>query len=97
MDDRLDQLFERLAATPTDRSMDLLDLEIGRAIGRRRGETRTAAALAPVRMASVGMALAMGVTVGGVIAATAIGVPRQPGAFLLAGNLAPSALLEDAR
>jgi hypothetical protein len=97
MEERLDHLFERMSATPADRSLDMLDLEIGRAISRRRREARTATALAPVRMASIGLALAMGVTVGGVTAATAIVAPPQPGAFALAGDLAPSALLEGAR
>ena len=97
MDERLDQLFERLAAAPADRSLDFLDFEVGRDIRRRRTEARAASALVPVRFASIGLALAMGVTVGGVIAATAIVAPHQPGAFAMAANLAPSTLLEDGR
>jgi hypothetical protein len=94
MDKRLDQLFEQLAAAPADRSLDFLDFEVGRAIGRRRGEARIASALAPVRVASVGLALAMGVTVGGV---TAIVAPLQPASFSMAANLAPSTLLDSGR
>ena len=97
MDKRLDQLLERLARTPADRSLDSLDIEVGRAIGRRRREVGTASALAPVRVASVGLALAMGVTVGGVIAATALVTPSEPGVFSLAASLAPSTLLADGR
>lgn len=97
MDERLDQLFERLAAMPAERSLNLLDFEVGRAISKLRGAARAASALAPVRVASIGLALAMGVTVGGVTAATAIVTPRPAGAFSTAASLAPSTLLEDGR
>jgi hypothetical protein len=97
MDERLDQLLERLAATPAERSLNFLEFEVGRAISKQRGSAQTASALAPVRIASIGLALAMGVTVGGVTAATAIVAPRPAGAFSMAANLAPSTLLEDGR
>ena len=97
MNERLDRLLDRLASAPADRSLDFLDVEVGRTINKRRNEARTASALAPVRVASVGLALAMGVTVGGVTAATAIVTPPQPGVFSMAADLAPSTLLEYGR
>lgn len=93
---RLDRVFEQLAARPADRSLESLDLEVVRAIRKRRSDARTASALAPVRIASVGMALAMGVAVGAVTAA-AIETPRQPGVSLMASRLAPSTLLDAGR
>ena len=97
MSDRLDDLLDRLAAAPMDRGLDGLEADVGRAIRRRRGETRTTLMLAPVRIASVGLALAMGVTAGGVTAAAAMAGPRPAGAFSGAADLAPSTLLEGRR
>lgn len=97
MTERLDRLFEQLAAAPADRSLDFLDVEVGRAIGKRRSDARTASALAPIRVASIGLTLAMGVIAGGVSTAAATGAPRQPGAFPVAASLAPSTLLDGGR
>ena len=94
MNERLDDLVERLAASPTDRSLDHLEAQVTRGIARRQAQARTAAALAPVRLASIGMALAMGVAVGGVTAASSMVGPRPPGAFGVAADLAPSTLLD---
>jgi len=94
MSERLDELVARLAASPTDRSLDGLDAQIGHSIANRRREARTQAALAPVRVASIGLALAMGVTVGGALATSAIVAPHPYGTFSIAANLAPSTLLE---
>ena len=93
MNDRLDHLLERLAATPTDCPLDAFEAGVSRGIVQRRSQARTAMALAPVRFASIGLALAMGVTVGGLTVATA----RQPAGFSSAVDLAPSTLLEDGR
>ena len=93
MNERLDHLVDRLAASPTDRSLDHLEAQVSRGIAGRQAQARTAAAMAPVRVASIGLALAMGVTVGGVTAASSIGSPRLAGAFG-AADLAPSTLLE---
>jgi hypothetical protein len=97
MSDRLDDLVGRLSATPIDRGLDRLEADVGRAIQRRRGEVHTTALLAPVRIASIGLALAMGVTAGGVTAAAAIAGPRTSGVFSGAADLAPSTLLEGRR
>jgi hypothetical protein len=94
MSDRLDDLLDRLAAAPIDRGLDGLEADVGRAIRRRRGEVRTTALLAPVRVASIGLALAMGITAGGVTAAAAMAGPHPSGAFSSAADLAPSTLLE---
>ena len=97
MSDRLDDLINRLAAAPIDRSLAALEADIGRRIARRRREARATMLLAPVRVASVGLALAMGVAAGGLTAAAALAEPRSPGAFSGATDLAPSTLLEGAR
>ena len=94
MSDRLDELMGRLAGSPADRALDGLEAEIGHRIRVSRREARTTRLLAPVRIASIGLALAMGVTVGGVTAAAAMAGPRTPGVFSAATQLAPSTLLE---
>ena len=94
MSDQLDSLVERLAAAPTDRSLDHFEADVGRGVARWRARAQTARTLAPVRIASIGLALAMGVTVGGVTAAASIAVPRAQGVFSTATDLAPSTLLE---
>ena len=97
MSDRLDELIDRLAATPTDRSLDGLEADVGRGIRQHRSEARATTLLATVRIATVGIALAMGITTGGVTAATAMAGPRASGVFSGAANLAPSTLLEGRR
>lgn len=94
MNERLDELVARLAASPMDRSLDGLDGEIGRSIAGRRLQARTSAALAPVRVASVGLALVMGIAAGGAVATSSIVAPHPYGTFSIAANLAPSTLLE---
>jgi hypothetical protein len=90
----IDELVQRLAAQPLDRSLDSLELEISRGIARRRADLKTSAALAPVRFASIGLALAMGVTVGSLVAASTISTPQQLSTFSVSAHLAPSTLLE---
>jgi hypothetical protein len=97
MSDRLDELIDRLAAGPTDRSLHRLEADVGRGIRRRRSEARATTLLASVRIASVGIALAMGITTGGVTAAAVLAGPRASGIFSGAANLAPSTLLEGRR
>lgn len=94
MSNQLDELFRRLARAPTDRSLDSLEAEIARAIGLHQREVRNAAALTPVRIASIGLALAMGVTVGGVAAAAAVAHPHPAVGATSAIRFAPSNLLE---
>ena len=94
MSERLDELVARLAASPMDRSLDDLDDEIGRSIADRRIHARTSAALAPVRVAAVGLALVMGIAVGGAVATSVIVASHPYGTFSIAENLAPSTLLE---
>lgn len=94
MNERLDHLVDRLAAAPTDRSLEHFEAQVTRGIARRQAQARAAAALAPVRVASIGLALAMGVTVGGVTAASSMGAPRPAGAFGVTADLAPSTLLD---
>ncbi|ODT85032.1 hypothetical protein [Phenylobacterium sp. SCN 70-31] len=97
MSERLDELVDRLAASPADRSLDGLEAQIGRSIASRRRDARALAALAPVRFASVSLALAMGLTAGGAVAASAALAPQHDGAFSSGAHLAPSNLLEGHR
>jgi hypothetical protein len=90
----IDDLVGWLAAQPLDRSLDGLELEISRGIARRRADLKTGAALVPVRVASIGLALAMGVTAGGLAAASTVSTPRQLSTFSISAHLAPSTLLE---
>lgn len=97
MSDRLDELVGRLAGSPTDRALDGLEADVGRHILLRRQEARANRFLAPVRVASIGLALAMGVTAGGLNAAAAVARPQASGVFSGAAELAPSTLLEGRR
>jgi hypothetical protein len=97
MSDRLDELVARLAGSPTDRSLEELEAELGRSIALRRREARAVSLMAPVRFASIGLALAMGVTAGAA-AATATVIASHPySAFSSGAHLAPSSLLEGGR
>lgn len=93
----IDDLIDRLAAGPLDRSLDGLEWDVTRGIARRSADLKAGAALAPVRVASVGLALAMGVTAGGLAAASTVAAPQQLNTFSVAAHLAPSTLLEGER
>lgn len=90
----LDVWLTDLAAAPTDRSLAGLEAEIGREVAGRRRDARTLTALTPVRLAALSIALAMGVTAGGVAAMAAIRAPFPAGAFAAGAQFAPSTLLE---
>jgi hypothetical protein len=59
-----------------------------------RREARASAALAPVRFAGVGLALAMGVTAGGAAAMATVMSAQPLSVFSSSADLAPSSLLE---
>ena len=90
----IDELVQQLAAQPLDRSLDGLELEVSRGVARRRADLKAGAALASVRLASITLALAVGVTVGGLVAASTISTPQQLSTFSVSAHLAPSTLLE---
>lgn len=94
MSERLDDLFTSLRVAPTDRSLDDLDAEIGRSVLLHRRDVRNASALGSVRLVSVGIALAAGLTSGGAVATTLLTDPQPYAAFSTHANLAPSTLLE---
>ena len=96
MNEGLDHLFARLAATPVDRSLADYEAEVGRAIRRRRAEASIVSALGPARFASIGRALAVGVTVGAVATKASILASRFASFFSAASDLAFSTLLEGA-
>ena len=94
MSDRLDALIDRLAGSPLDRPLGEFETQIGRIIARRRRDLKVTAQLAPVWIASIALALAIGVTAGGAVAASAV-MRRQPlGVLSSSAHLAPSSLLE---
>jgi hypothetical protein len=95
MDDRLNPLIERLAAAPTDHSLTHFEAEVARGVAGQRAQARAATALAPVRAATIGLALVTGVAVGGLTAASSVAAPRDAGLF--AADLAPSTLLDAPR
>jgi len=97
MTDRLDHLMAGLAAAPTDRALDGFDGEVSQGIARHREQARAAASLAPARLASLGLALAIGVAAGGVTAASALSPPKQFNSFSVHPHLAPSTLLDGRR
>lgn len=94
MSDRLDELIERLAGAQVDRPLDSFESEVGQSIARRRREAKDAMQLAPVRVVSVGLALAMGVTAGGAAATVTLLKPQPLSVFSSSAHLAPSNLLE---
>lgn len=97
MNEQLDEVVRRLAMAANDRDLNGLDVEIARSIRLRRRDTQAASALGSVRLASIGLALAMGATIGGVAASAAITTPQAYGTFSADAHLAPSTLLEGRR
>lgn len=91
---RLDALIHELAAQPSDHPLDLLEAGVLRLMARQRDARQVTAALAPVRFASVSLAVAIGLTAGGAAAIAAVSAPRPFDAFAIAGHLTPSTLLE---
>ncbi len=93
MTNDLDHLLDRLAHETPDASLVGLEDEVLRGVARRREEAR---AMTPVRAASVGLALAVGVAAGGMAAATTGAAAQRLDTFSSSAHLAPSTLLEGA-
>lgn len=96
MSNDLDASLAQLAAEPTDHGLDGLEAALGRDIAARRREARTVKAMGPIRMAAVGLALAVGVTAGGAAGLVTLQTTPSAGAFAAATRLAPSTLLDGA-
>ncbi|ODT86347.1 hypothetical protein [Phenylobacterium sp. SCN 70-31] len=94
MSECLDRLMADLAATPADARFDSMEAEVIRRIVALREEARVLAELLPVRVASIVLALAMGVTTGAALVASAVVTPRPYAVLSSAGHFAPSTLLE---
>lgn len=94
MSECLDRLMADLAATPADARIDSMEAEVFRRIVALREEARVLAELLPVRVASIALAMAMGVTAGSALASSAMVTPRHYAVFSSAGHFAPSTLLE---
>lgn len=90
----LDHMLAQLARQPLDVSLDGLEARVLAAVESRREEARASRALVPIRAASVGLALALGVTAGGMAAATTLSQPHRFDTFSTGAHLAPSTLLE---
>ena len=94
MRDDLDDLMSRLAAVGPQRSLEGFEHVVLQGVARRRDDIQAAQALTPVRVASIGVALAIGVTTGGMAAASTLMQPPQVSPFSTVAHLAPSTLLE---
>ncbi|MDO8912123.1 MAG: hypothetical protein Q7V13_09750 [Phenylobacterium sp.] len=90
----LDHLMSRLADARPERSLDGFEHVVLQGVAKRREELQAAQALTPVRVASIGVALAIGVTTGGMAAASTLTQPPQVSPFSTVAHLAPSTLLE---
>ena len=97
MREDLDHLMTQLAAGGPNRSLDGLEHTVMSAVRRRREDRSATRALAPIRLASVSLALAIGVTAGGMAAVTTLLEPRQLSPFSTEAHLAPSTLLDGGR
>ena len=91
----LDSWMAELAAAPADRVLDGLEDAVASDIAARRSEARTVNALAPVRLATLGLALTIGLGAGGAAALSAVRT-APAGAFAAVAQLAPSTLLDGA-
>lgn len=89
----LDQLLGRLAAADVAMPEDP-DQAILATIAGRREDRRLSGMLAPVRVGSIGLAMAIGISAGGLAAVTAAAEPSQFSTFSSEPHLAPSTLLE---
>lgn len=87
----LDSALERLAATPVDRDLRHVEPEVWARVERGRSASVTAAAADLVRVASVTLALVIGVASGTAMAAA--GRPDEMAVFSLNAHLSPSNLL----
>ncbi|MFC3068505.1 hypothetical protein [Phenylobacterium soli] len=93
MSDDLDHLLGRLSAAEVSIPPGFARTVLA-GIATQREESRRSRTLAPVRLASVSFAVAIGLTAGGMAAVTAAAEPRQFSTFSAAPHLAPSTLLE---
>lgn len=94
MSNDLDHMLARLAQQAPDTSLEGFEDGVLAGLARRREAARASRALTPVRAASVGLALAMGITAGGMAAATTLSEPHRFDTFSTGAHLAPSTLLE---
>ena len=97
MSHELDALLSGLRQIGPDRSLAGLEAGVLGGIAQLREASRANTALTPLRVASIGIAMAIGVTAGGMAAARTAVEPRQLSAFSADAHLAPSTLLEGGR
>lgn len=90
----LDLMLERLAQQAPGGSLDGFEDAVLAGMASRREALRASRALTPVRAASVGLAMAVGVAAGGISAATTLTAPPRLDTFSTGAHLAPSTLLE---
>jgi hypothetical protein len=97
MNHPLDDLVQGLRAQSLDRDLSQLEPAVWRRIGGARMERATDLGFAPLRMATLVMALVVGAAVGGASAVVAAATPQETSVFALNTHLAPSTLLEARR
>ena len=97
MNHSLDELVEGLKSQGPDRGLSQLEPAVWRRIGGARIERAAAFGFAPVRMATLVMALVVGAAVGSASAVAAVAAPKETSVFALDSRLAPSTLLEARR
>ena len=93
----LDELVKGLRSQGPDRDLSQLEPSVWRRIGGARVERPSGMGFAPVRMAAVVMALAVGAAVGGASAVAANSEAHETSVFALNSHLAPSTLLGASR
>lgn len=94
MQDVLSEDLAGLAAAGPDRSMAGFEDRVMRGIAERGEAVRQSRISSAYRTATVSIALAIGVTAGGLTAATTATQPREVNPFSVSAHLAPSNLLE---
>lgn len=90
----LDDLVEGLRSQGPDRDLSQLEPAVWRRIGGARIERASGFGFAPVRMATVVMALVVGAAIGGASAVAAVSAPHETSVFAVDSRLAPSTLLD---
>lgn len=94
MTNDLDHMLTRLARQSSGAALDGFEDDVQAGVARRREDIRASRALTPFRVASVGLAMAVGVATGGIAADATLTQPQRFDTFSLGAHLAPSTLLE---
>lgn len=94
MADDLDRMLARLSQEAGPRAPDGFETRVLAGVAARREALRAGRALGPAQFAAVGLALAVGVTAGGLAGVRTVAGSHGFETFSTATHLAPSTLLE---